>query len=282
MATEFKTTARRGFTLVELLIGIILVGIVGAALTRTLMNMQRGSRAQTARVALQGNVRAGITLLPSELREVSVEDIVAFGADNITYRASRTASVACLVTPVAVVLRADLTYGYRGIEAGRDELLIFFDNDEEMSSDDSWGRYAIRAVANGVCPDGAAGTVLTLPGPGILPDSVLMVSGEPPVRTVETMEFRHYESGGKYWLGAHSVSGGGGIEPVLGPLTADGLLLEYRDRADAQTAVVANMRSILVTIKGETDNRISTSYDVSRYVEEQLTARVRLRNAPNF
>jgi hypothetical protein len=60
------------------------------------------------------------------------------------------------------------------------------------------------------------------------------------------------------------------------------LTLEYRDRADAQTAVVANMRSILVTIKGETDNRISTSYDVSRYVEEQLTARVRLRNAPNF
>ena len=60
---------RAGFTLVELLIGIILAGVVGLALTRMVMTTQRVSRAQAQQTDLQGSMRTGALLLPAELRE---------------------------------------------------------------------------------------------------------------------------------------------------------------------------------------------------------------------
>ena len=75
MPTASRST-RGGFTLVELMISLVLLGIVGAVMASMLVNMQRGSRAQSQRVTLQSNLRAGMALLPAELRELSPPDLV--------------------------------------------------------------------------------------------------------------------------------------------------------------------------------------------------------------
>ena len=75
---------------------------------------------------------------------------------------------------------------------------------------------------------------------------------------------------------------GSQIEPVLGPLTADGLVLSYLDRTGAATAVLANIRTIVVDLNGETEAPISSGSSYNSIVEDSLNARIRLRNAPAF
>ena len=278
---------RGGFTLVELMISLVLLGIVGGVLASMLVNMQRGSRAQSQRVTLQSNLRAGMALLPAELRELSPADLVTTLADQVVYRAMRTTGVACAVSANQVRLRNRLTFGYRPIEAGgRDRLYLFVDGDQISGVDDSWLELLITATANGTCANGDAATTLTVTrtdGTAIPAATLATIFADAPVRSFETMEMRLYESNGRWWLGARSVSGGAATpEPVLGPLTADGLVFTYRDRAGTQTATIASMRTLDIALKGQTDGTIATGLEALSIGEDSLTTRIRLRNAPSF
>jgi hypothetical protein len=260
---------------------------VGGVLASMLVNMQRGSRAQSQRVTLQSNLRAGMALLPAELRELSPADLVTTLADQVVYRAMRTTGVACAVSANQVRLRNRLTFGYRPIEAGgRDRLYLFVDGDQITGVDDSWLELLITATANGTCANGDAATTLTVTrtdGTAIPAATLATIFADAPVRSFETMEMRLYESNGRWWLGARSVSGGAATpEPVLGPLTADGLVFTYRDRAGTQTATIASMRTLDIALKGQTDGTIATGLEALSIGEDSLTTRIRLRNAPSF
>ena len=201
----------------------------------------------------------------------------------------RTTGMACGVTGTQVFLRNSLTYGYRDIVAGgRDRLFLFLDGDQTTGADDSWRELKVTGNVAGVCPDGTAARILTVTKtddtqpvvtPAGLVDSVFT---DTPVRSFERMEMRLYETGGRWWLGARSVSGGGVLEPVLGPLTADGLLFTYRDRNGNATGTIADMRMIEITLRGQTDSRIWNGNNTMAIDEDALTTRIRLRNAPSF
>ena len=62
---------RRGFTLVEVLLALVIMGVVAGAIYRLLNTNQRLSLAQAEQVSLQSNVRTGSLLVPSELRELN-------------------------------------------------------------------------------------------------------------------------------------------------------------------------------------------------------------------
>ena len=286
MPTASRRT-RGGYTLIELLIALVLLGIVGAVMTRMMVNMQRGSRAQSQRVTLQGNLRAGMALLPAELRELSPADLVTTLADQVVYRAMRTTGVACAVSGNQVRLRNRLTFGYRPIVAGgRDRLYLFVDGDQVTGSDDTWLELLITATAAGTCANGDAATNLTVTrtdGSAIPAATLATIFVDAPVRSFETMEMRLYESNSRWWLGARSVSGGAANpDPVLGPLTPDGLVFTYRDRAGNVTGTIANMRTLDIALKGQTDGSIATGLEALSIGEDSLTTRIRLRNAPSF
>jgi len=279
---------RSGFTLVELLVAMVLMGIIGAVTMRLMVNMQRGSRAQSQLVSLQGSMRAGISLLPSELREISAGDVLIADADRIRYRAMRSTGVACQVTTTQVTLRNSLLFGFRPVEAVRDGVFLFVDDNIANAGDDTWRRLLVTGVAPSTCPDGAAATQLTVLDAvtNAAMDQIAVVDKvkiEAPVRAYEVMEFRLYEADGRFWLGGQSLSTvGSQVEPVLGPLTANGLVFTYRDRAGAQTGVLADIRMIEIALYGETEAPITTGSYYNMIEEDSLTARVRLRNAPAF
>lgn len=275
---------RRGFTLIEMLIALVLLAIVGEVLVRLLTGSQRVSRAQSQQVVLQSNVRAGALLVPNELREVSVggpnPDLLVMGRDSITYRALRSAGVACAVTPNRVTLRASLGSGYRAPAPVRDSLLVYVEGDPHSSADDHWSVFPIGGSPGaGSCPDGAPATTLpTL----IPPDTVARLALEVPVRTFEVMQLRLYQSSGQYWLGSRGISAGETqIQPVLGPLKPNGFELAYLDASDNPTATVADVRTIDVTIRGVTDGMVSNGAGGLHIAEDSLVSRVRLRNAPH-
>ncbi|MGE5091370.1 MAG: PilW family protein [Bacillota bacterium] len=281
-------TNRRGFTLVELIVALVLLSIVGGVIIKLLASSQRLARHQSERVLLQSNVRTGSLLVPSELRELGVNattaDIQAMAANSITYRALRATGVACAVTPGApgtVTLRKSLYFAYRPLQASRDSLLIFMDNDANLLTDDRWGAYAITgAPVSGVCPDGRPAWVV----PAVVAvDSVALMQLETPVRSFEIMQIGLLADGGKFWLGARSVSGGEtALQPVLGPLRSDGLQISYLAANGSATTVPSQVRTIDVLIRGLTQNATTSGTGVTdlRLSQDSLLTRIRLRNAP--
>jgi prepilin-type N-terminal cleavage/methylation domain-containing protein len=284
----------RGFTLVEILISLVIMSLVTGAIYGLLATTQRVSRAQTERTELQSNIRTGAIIVPAELREINVmptidpnqTDIIALNGTSIQYRAMRGLGYTCQ-TPAAlgneVVLFQSTFTGYPNPpEAGRDAAYVFHEGaNAHFSSDDVWVPVTISQVQTGpFCPGGVAGIKLT-----ITPIQPLLLGAGigAPVRTWEWMELKLYSSGGDSWLGARSVSAGElAPQPVLGPLRdVDGFTLVGLDSLGAQTTVNNKVRSILVTLRGLTDQAITngTSSRGLAHMQDSLITQVTLRNA---
>ena len=97
-------TQRRGFTLIEVLLALVIMGVVTGAIYRLLNTNQRLSLAQAEQVNLQSNVRTGSLVVPNELRELNTvlgsldatrNDVTVANADGITYRAMRGLGFLC-------------------------------------------------------------------------------------------------------------------------------------------------------------------------------------------
>src|SRR5216117_2781680 len=107
---------RRGFTMVELLIALVLLGLLSAALYRVLVNNQRLYMAQTQRIDLSQNIRAAANILPAELREIDASegDIVSMTATRLEIRAMRWLGFACVAPVMGGATTNGLTMVIRG------------------------------------------------------------------------------------------------------------------------------------------------------------------------
>src|SRR5215203_670370 len=99
---------RRGFTMVELLVAMIMLAVVGVAMYSLIVNSQRITRRQVERSDLQSDVRAGALILPAELREIGYDatgtDLREIGTNRIRFRAMRGVGITCGVTADYVYL----------------------------------------------------------------------------------------------------------------------------------------------------------------------------------
>jgi prepilin-type N-terminal cleavage/methylation domain-containing protein len=279
---------RRGFTLVEILVALVVMLIVTAAIYKLLTSSQRLSRAQAERVSLQSNVRSAALIVPTELRELNTvvsgtvdhNDVLTAQADNVIYRAMRGIGFVCQ-TPTATGIRiASTSYsGYRNPVAIRDSVYIFIDGNPDLSTDDAWLPLRVTAVNTGSTCGGATAIALTVPSTAALTS----VPVGTPVRIYEVMQLKLYVDAGKSWLGALSVSAVETIQPVLGPLAAgNGLELSYLDASGAVTTNLSAIKSIKVTIRGVTDRNINLgdgSSGTLASVQDSLVTQVVLRNA---
>jgi prepilin-type N-terminal cleavage/methylation domain-containing protein len=187
-------TTRRGFTLVELMIGLILLLAVGAVTYQLLVNTQRVSRSQTQHIGMQDNGRSGALIIANELREAGYDqltaaglaqlvtdgnlpgnalaagtnsDLRAIGPDSITYRAPRGLGFMCSFTQTGATTADVVVYNanndtrkwnaYRSLTT-TDSLMLFVENNTKTAVDDMWltvGLTANQSAQN--CPDGTAG-----------------------------------------------------------------------------------------------------------------------------
>src|SRR5262247_1958713 len=98
MQRVLMSRGRRGFTMVELLIALVLLGLVSAALYRVLVNNQRLYMAQTQRIDLAQNIRAAGSILPAEFRELDAfdGDIITMTPTRLELRVMRWLSFICI------------------------------------------------------------------------------------------------------------------------------------------------------------------------------------------
>ena len=277
-----NVAGRRGFTLVEIMAALTVTLIVTGAMYNLLLNTQRLTRAQSARVALQSSVRAGALIVANELSELnsaiggstSQNDVLALGAHAVTYRAARGVGFVCQAAGPGVIRLARSSFSaHRDPQAGRDDVLVFVPGDSAAGSGDTWVAVRIAGVATTfACPDGNPGITLTL---SASPSPLLLENGTP-VRVVEPMELRLYPSEETWWLGARSVNTGEAIQPLVGPLASDGFRLEYLDALGGPTVDRTRIRSIRVTIRA-----VEAAADASGPpLTEELTTQVALANSP--
>ena len=277
---------RHGFTLIEVVIALVIMGVVTGAVYQLLNTTQRLSLAQAEQVSLQSNVRTGSLVVPNELRELNTvlgsldptqNDVLDADADGIQYRAMRGLGTVCVAPAVGAIelrLARSTWTGLREIDAARDDLYLFVDGDPDEDGDDAWlPVVVINAAASANACGGAPGIVLTT-------SPLLAVPLNTPVRVYEVMELRLYDSDGNWWLGARSVSAGENLQPVIGPLTNDGLLLEYLNSAGAVTADPTAIQSIRVTVRGLSQDAVRAhgTGAVARQ-QEALVTQVLLRNS---
>lgn len=273
---------RRGFTLAEIMLGLVVTVVVTGSIYNLLLATQRVTRAQAQRVMLQSSLRAGSLIVLNELGELSTatggtadqNDVLTMSPSAITYRAMRGMGFICHL-PGATVLRLSRSTftGHRDPQAGRDRAFVFVPGNAETG--DSWvARDIVTVTTAAPCPGGRGPSItLTLSSSPAL--DTLEVGT--PVRITELMEFRLYQADGKSWLGARSVSAGEVIQPLLGPLTdVSGFQLEYLNAAGSPTADRSDVKSIQVRIRGV----VESAGDRAAVLEEELVTRIALRNSP--
>jgi prepilin-type N-terminal cleavage/methylation domain-containing protein len=276
--------SRRGFTLIELLVSLIMLVIVGGALYKLLVTVQRVSGRQTEVSNLQGNLRAGVQFVQSELGELASNaagassDIVSMSATNLRYKAMRGLGETCEITATGVKVQRG-TYSGAVPIAGRDRLWFLWDHDSTLVADDTWHDLAITDVAASTCPDGTTPSMtlsVTLTAHQV--DSTYAPS---PVRTWEEMEIGPVTVGGQLWLGVRSISHNqDDLLPLAGPLAAGGLAFEYREADGSVTANPNWVKIIRVTLIGATDRQVHKGVGGAMEIEmDTLQVRIQLRNS---
>jgi prepilin-type N-terminal cleavage/methylation domain-containing protein len=275
---------RRGFTLVELLVALVLLVIVGGGMYSLLLTVQRVARRQVEISGMHGSLRTGLQLIQSELQEVAADsgagtsDILAMTGTSIQYRAMRGLGETCSVSQTAVQVRQSSWSGLRVPAHPRESLALYIDGDSTTKSDDTWLLLSGSSISASTCPDGTPAWTfaVTLTAAQV---NGTYVPG--PARTYERMEIGRITDGGADWLGVRSISAGETtLIPVVGPITPDGVGFKYYDVLDNETTTLSAVASIRITLRGLTERAINQGVNGALgNVSDSLSVRVQLRNS---
>jgi prepilin-type N-terminal cleavage/methylation domain-containing protein len=297
---------RRGFTLVEVLIGLVLTMLVGGVIYQLLNNNQRVTRGQLAQTSMQDNVRSGALVIGNELREIGYDsiptsvgligsvntanpDLITMLPGRIRYKATRGTGFTCAAPTATQVKLKKSTYIGVQTPVQDDSIALYVEGSSSTVGDDAWVHAGVTAVVSGTCLDGSAAWVLTVGYPGAYTNigAVLgtVVQGGP-VRVLEVMEMRYYSSAGRMWLGMQSLApAGGGMEPVVGPLSDStvagvrGLTFEYLNTANGTALLAKDVRTVRLTLQGISAEQVRRSGAPKALTDSLLlVSRVALRN----
>lgn len=128
------TSSRRGFTLVEMLIALLIVGIIGAAATKLLTSQQRYFDSQTNQRNARSIARSSMNVLLSDLRMVQDSG----GVDSVSSD-GRTVRV---IVPYRFGV-------YCGVNNGNSYTFSMLPADSSVTATAVYGGYAFRDSATG-------------------------------------------------------------------------------------------------------------------------------------
>jgi prepilin-type N-terminal cleavage/methylation domain-containing protein len=145
-----------GFTLVEILVVLALMGIFAAAMVKLLLRQQRFYNSTSQLIQTRSQIRQTAFMLPADLRGVSrlAGDILIMSDSSIEIRSIFGTSVVCIVNPAAgwiSTVPVKLASGaamtsWKTLPVVNDEVAVYDEGASIVSTDDSWRLARITAV----------------------------------------------------------------------------------------------------------------------------------------
>jgi hypothetical protein len=242
---------RRGFTVVEALLSIVISTMLVSASLAILVSNQRLADAVSGRVSRQDQLRAAVDILTAEVRQIDPADgdLASTSPDTLLVRSVLGAGVACAVsytgTPTATLRKLG-----SWIQPG-DSMMILADNDPSTSTDDRWVRGVAGAVdTTQTCPTGSPAQHVTLSSmaAALAIDSIRVGAA---ARSFQWRGFALGLDNGSWYLTLKTPDMLE-PEPVAGPFgspTSSGLRIGYFDVLGQPTVAVPAVRQFEVSVK---------------------------------
>lgn len=275
---------RAGFTLTELMIVVVLVGLIGSMLTTLLMRQQSFHRAVATVADARARMRDVATILPTDMRSISTigGDILAFSDTSIQFRAFVGATILCnyvagaptvIELPPKQLASGNVLTSWINPPRPGDIAFLYNDSTQAGNVDDSWTPFQISDTVSSTnaawCPstntpayttaadDGAQRYRLTL---SAAPNQAQINLGAP-IRLAREVRYSGYQGSDGNWYvgyqvctysGAMGVPGTCGTRDVLaGPIQAvntdpatSGLYFQFFDKNNVQITTLALKDSI--------------------------------------
>lgn len=146
------TGSRRGFTLIEIMIAVTLLGIIGSILTAVLVRQQRFHRAVAQVTDARSRMRDIATILPTDLRSISTagRDILGISDTSIQFRAFVGSAIVCnYATATAIELppqelaSGNVLASWINPPQPNDYAYLYDGGTEAGNQDDSWGVFTV-------------------------------------------------------------------------------------------------------------------------------------------
>src|SRR5690349_19815287 len=149
---------RSGFTLVEMLITMALLGLIGACVVTVVVRQQRFYRSTSALMDARAQIRQMSAVLPMDFRGISsAGNDISFMSDSaIEFRSSFGSAIACtlisgatpsiITTPRTTAKNLRMTSWTRTPVVG-DSIAIYDVSTTTKASDDRWSMHQITAIA---------------------------------------------------------------------------------------------------------------------------------------
>jgi len=271
---------RGGFTLVELLIGVVVAAVVLTGVYQVQIVQTKMYGKQREVMDVHGSLRSAAALLAWEVRQASAADgdIYTLGANSIVLRSVQGVGTVCvrhgtlprlgiLGTPAAMAATSD------------DSVLVY------SATSSTWRIMRVTTVATaaslgvGTCAWGS-----TVPDIGVAlsvaaPSDTAGIEAGAPIRAFRRVEYGIYQDAfdGRWWLG-RKVGAAASYEKLTGPLlqqSSGGLVITYHDVTGAVTADPTLVATINLTLRAES---YAQPAGQNAYEVDSLTTRVALRN----
>jgi prepilin-type N-terminal cleavage/methylation domain-containing protein len=270
---------RSGFSLIELLIALAILGLVAGTLTRLLVSAHRSFRQQTERADFDGLLRQAAALFHAEFRgldsgDSTGSDFESIGPQSIGYKPVRTFRFLCRRPDT---LDATLTawapyFGVRDLRPDLDSVLVL----SAGYSEEFWESADLLAVEPASCPGGFPGLLARVAG--ISASRLAAIPEGAPLLGRESVQIQSYRDGrGEWWIGMRRYQKLAGrwpaIQPVLGPLTPGGFQVSYHDESGSLVTNHTDVAGIRVRISLRNADPFAVWKDRESTIEAALRGR---------
>jgi type II secretory pathway pseudopilin PulG len=272
--TLWRRRQPRGSTLVELLVALPLALLVSAAAAMLLIRLARSARAQSSALFGMREMRHARLILTADLEPLRGRDLVVVSDTVLEFRGQLGALRLCDVSAPASVnvtaLPGSSDVWVPALRTG-DQLRLWRSAREPAAAPSEELRIIgapPAALGLGVC--GADTSVHTRRWRLTLTDSVRHAMAGTVVSVHRQVRYRHYRSGGAWWLGRQSTDGvqWDAIQPVAGPLLSPAQGGLQWQALDAGRALVPISVATADSLR-ERATQVAISLRIARLVREQ-------------
>lgn len=271
--------ARRGFSLIELIVGLVIGMIVLGGVVQLMIVQGKGYRKQREVIDTRETAREAAALLTWDLRQSvfggSVPSVMTAG--TIALRSPRGLGTVCARHPT--LPRYGLWKSGGNIAATTDDSALVY-----QVGRDKWTALKISAVGT---PAAMGVTACAWPGarpPDVVVEFVVNTKTDTsyikvgaPFRSFRRVLYTEFQQNGRWWLG-RKIGSAATYDQLTGPLIApsSGLAFAYYDTLGAVTANPAALGSVAFTLRTESykNTYVGTTFV---YQRDSLMTRVALR-----